>query len=711
MTNLVTGDVDGHLIQAGTVNGGVHFHSPGRPAITLPYRTASMPHRATAFQPRAAAGELARVLGHGDAPAPSSGPAALTGVVTGLGGVGKSQLVLDYAERAWAAGSVDLLIWVTAGSRDAIVSAYAQLAADLTGFTDSDPEHGARRLLAWLATARARWLIVLDDLQHPRDVEGLWPPPVPSGRVVVTTRRRDAALRGPHRRRIDVDVFTPDEAHAYLDDVLDDSPDLRDDLPALANALGHLPLALAQACAYMLDRGLSCTAYLARWNERHRQLATLFPESDWLPDEQRATVATTWSLSLEQANRLAPPGLARPLLEMAGLLDANGIPVDVFVVDAVTTLLATTSGGRVGPEQARDGLTCLHRLNLITHGTGLRFPTVRVHALVQRATRDALPPGELPTLARTAADALLRIWPDVERDTRLGQVLRANTAALADVSGSHLWTPGAHRLLFRAGYSLDDSGLVTEAREYFDRLCTTAHHHLGPDHPDTLAARHSLATLHGKAGNVAEAAAALEAVLADRLRILGPDHRQTLSTRYKLAHFRGEAGDLSAAATAFEQLLEDELRVLGPNHRHVLSTRYRLATLHGKAGNVAEAAAALEAVLADRLRVLGPDHPDTLATRRSLAGSQGKLGDLAAAATAFERLLEDELRVLGPDHPDTLTTRHSLAGLRGETGDAPTAVVELDKLLADRLRVLGAAHPDTVSTRDSLAYWRGRASS
>ncbi|WP_370964714.1 hypothetical protein [Amycolatopsis sp. cg9] len=106
-------------------------------------------------------------------------------------------------------------------------------------------------------------------------------------------------------------------------------------------------------------------------------------------------------------------------------------PAALFMTPAITGLLARHTGLEVDAEQARDGLGCLHRLNLITEDPCSGTRTVRVHALVQRATRDALPATRFAALASAAADALLGIWPDPERDAALGQVLRANTDTLA----------------------------------------------------------------------------------------------------------------------------------------------------------------------------------------------------------------------------------------------------------------------------------------
>ena len=463
-------------------------------------------------------------------------------VLTGLGGVGKTQLAAGLAERLWQRGALDLLVWISATSRSAVLSGYAQAAADVTGIEDPDQEQGARRFLAWLATTDRRWLVVLDDLADPDDLCGLWPPTSGSGRSVVTTRRRDAALISG-RRVIDVGVFTPAESLAYLRAKLGGDPDRLDQAAELADDLGHLPLALAQAAAYILDRrSMTCADYRRRFADRARRLIDLAPSA--LPDDHPDPVAVTWSLSIERADTFPPRCVARPMLELAALLDPNGIPDDVFATAAVRTHLAARIGADapVTVDDTRDGLDNLDRLNLISRDPASR--TIRVHGLLQRAVREAISPEHVEALAVTAADALVEIWPEFERDRQLSQTLRANTAVLDAHAGSWLRAPGTgiHLVLFKAGSSLGESGRVATAIQYFQALYATAQR-LGPDHPGTLATRHNLAYWQGEAGNPTAAATALTELLKDRLRILDPDHPHTLTTRANLAYWQARASD------------------------------------------------------------------------------------------------------------------------------------------------------------------------
>ncbi|MFD4865235.1 tetratricopeptide repeat protein [Streptomyces sp. NPDC058412] len=600
------------------------------PLTSWPHQVGVIPRQASAFQERAEAQRLLEA---------EAGTSTTAQVLAGMGGVGKTQLAAAHARHAWGKGEIDLLLWVTAASRQAVIDAYAQAAVDILHADPADPERAATAFLAWLepkpTLQAARWLIVLDDVADPGDLRGLWPP-AQTGRTLVTTRRRDAA-RIAHGRPVPVGLFTPTEATSYLQQALA-SHERRDDtadLAALAEDLGHLPLALSQAAAYLVETHLDAAGYRVCLTDRVRQLADLLPEPGELPDDQPTTVAAAWSLSLERADRLRPTGLARPMLQLASMLDPNGIPDAVLTSEPALTHLAAHRAAQhcgstaqeppvVTVEETTGVLRALHRLSLIDHSPNEPHQAVRIHQLIQRAIRDPLTPDQYDQLARTAADALVNAWPEVERNTDLARALRANTTALTKFTEGSLHRPDAHTVLSHVGKSLGEAGQVNAAVEHFRRLTSTTAHHLGPDHPSTLAARHNL------------------------------------------AHWQGRAGDPTGAAAALATLLEDRVRVLGPNHPDTLDTRHNLADCRGKAGDLAGAAAALATLLPDYLRVLGPDHPDTLTARHNLAYWQGEAGDPAGAAAAYAALLQDRVRVLGPHHPHTLDTRHNLADLERE---------------------------------------------
>ncbi|MEU4217296.1 FxSxx-COOH system tetratricopeptide repeat protein [Actinoplanes sp. NPDC026623] len=683
------------------------FHGPvtvdGRAAEVWPRRVGVVPPLAVGRQSRPADQELAAGAGS---------TAVVCQVVAGLGGVGKTQLAAHLAERLWAGGQLELLVWITATSRTSVLSGYSLVAEEVIGADDADPGRAAVRLLSWLATTDRRWLVVLDDVTDPGGLTGLWPPDTPRGRTVITTRRRDAALLAG-RKLVDVGVFTPDQAVAYLTRLLGDRPSRLDQADRLAADLGHLPLALAQAAAYMRDQDLSCAAYRDRLTRR--PLARLRPEV--LPDQQHLPVARAWSLSVQAADA-SSGGLATLALQLAAYLDPNGIPTALFTTPSALGFYRERLGLEVDADLVHDTLSVLYRLSLAettpdaVDGTS----ALRVHALIQRTTWENLPAEEAHRLVIAAADAMTDLWPAAERNpvtSRLGHRLRANTTALISAAGPLLWRTrdggnAAHPVLFRAGTSLGEVGLVAAARDLYQELHSAAVGQLDPGHPDILRLRHHLACWQGEAGDPAGAAGALSQVLADRLRILGPDHPDTLDTRHNLALWRRQAGDPAGAAAEFERLLADRLRITGPDHPSTLSIRHNLALWRGQTGDPAGAAAEFERLLADRLRVLGPDHPDTLSARHNIAYWRGQAGDVAGAVAAFDLLLADRLRLLGPDHPDTLITRHNVALWQGEAGDPVGAAANFGLLLADYRRVLGPDHPETLMTRGNIAGLQGR---
>ena len=704
-----------------------HFHMSGRP-VEWPVWVGVVPHLADRHQTRAGVQQqldehlesgTTAVLTQADGEA-SLGVAA-TRVLSGLGGNGKTQLAAAHARRLWADGELDLLGWVSAASRDSILSGYAAAARGVgLGVDGLEAEQAAEAFLSWCETVDRRWLLVLDDLADPAHLTGLWPTG-PAGRVLVTTRRHDATLNNHGRKLIDVGLFTPDEAGAYLSAKL--PPDQLAQAADLADELGYLPLALAQAAAAMAEQGWSCADYRHRFADQRRRLADLMP-ADAVADDYatgphataRATIATTWALSIAAADQLPPTGLASTLLGIAAFLDPNGIPVSVFTTANITPATDNPSAEDGGASPAakplnedyvRAGLGNLARLSLADlDRPPARATTVRVHALVQRAVRDGLDPDTVPLVARAAADLLLAAWPDEDYrpdNALLAASLRANATNLTGLAPDALWAPGPHGLLWRAGRSLKDAGQPHAATDYHAALLEQAENRLGPDHPGTLTARGNLAYIYKAAGRLTHALPLFEATLAASERVLGPDHPNTLTSRNNLAGAYEAAGRLSDALPLLEATLTDRERVLGPDHPATLISRNHLAYAYRAAGRLTDALPLLEATAAAFERVLGPDHPDTLTGRNNLASAYHDAGRLTDALPLLEATLTARERVLGPDHPDTLISRANLAIAYQAAGRLTDALPLLEATLIDRERVLGPDHPDTLSSRGNLA--------
>ncbi|MGC5278794.1 hypothetical protein [Actinomadura citrea] len=459
----------------------------------------------------------------------------------------------------------------------------------------------AEKFLVWAETTTDRgWLVVLDDVRRAADVNGWWPPAGTSaagGQVVVTTRLREAALARADHHCVEVGIYTGQEADSYLKARLDDRADTVA-RQALARDLGHLPLALAQAAAYIVNADISCADYRDRFATR--LLAQAVPGRESLPDEQERIVTATWEMSLDLVDDLPGQvhlaGLARPVMYLASVLDPAGIPQTALTsppaLEYLTTYLpesapdtdaANATPDLVDAEMVDEVLRVLHRYSLLLdHDRHATHREIRVHQLVQHATRENLAsakygPELFTELAHTAADALLRIWPQTEPDY-LGQILRANATALQQCTGGALCSPSTrtHPVLETAANSLGRAGQVSAAIAAHTALHETSGS-FGPDDPYTLAARANLAYWRGEAGDAAGAAAALQELLADLLRVLGPHHPNTLRTRHNLATWRGEPGDAAGAAAALQELLADLLRVLGPHHPNTQRARGNLA--------------------------------------------------------------------------------------------------------------------------------------
>jgi tetratricopeptide (TPR) repeat protein len=604
-----------------------------------------------------------------------------------------------------------------------------------------DQDEIARRFLRWLAESTRSWLVVLDDLADAADLADLWPRGA-MGRTVLTTRLLPASISPPgqHAKLVQVGPFSRREALAFLTARLYEDTAQRNGALDLAEALGCLPIALAQAAALIADCRIDCRDYRGQYAER-RQAMGIGPDGG-----HAATVAVTWSLALDRTDQLLPSALARPILATLAMLDPNGIPAAVLTSSAAREYIGSYSSDRspATNEQVRSVLTSLAQVGLLVIDPASAARTVYVHALVQACVRQVLPAAVRDQAAAAAASAVLQAWPAQSREPHLDQALRDCTAALSQAAGNIMWSPDGHPLLLRAGQSLDaarlggpaiafwramievssDQGSSGEQTlEYMQLLASSyeaagridlaidvltdslaqSEEAVGPGHPETLTARGQLARMCLTVGRLGEALPHFERTLAGREWVLGPDHPDTLASRSDLATAYRAAGRLEDAITVFRRTLKDQELILGEDHPTTAATRGGLASALHSAGRMQDATPLYVRTLADRERVLGPDHPDTMTARANLAYAYRSVGKLRDAIPLYSRTLADRERVLGADHLDTIVSRANLAAAYYNARKLRDAIPLYERTLADRERVQGPDHPDTLTARGNLA--------
>lgn len=615
--------------------------------------------------------------------------------VHGLGGVGKSALAVHWAATRARTHGLTPVRWITADSPAAVEQGLAALATALQPATSKalTTEALAENGTQWLA-AHDGWLLVLDNVTDPADIAPLLAR-APHGRFLITSRL--ATVWHDATTVIRLDTLQPGESLALLTRVVTaGGPRDLTGAAALCAELGHLPLAVEQAAAFLAQNPLlTPLGYLDLLGQ---DPAPLYRQGGVGVTDPERTVARVWRVSLDQVAQRRP-GATDVLRTLAwyapdrvpaGLLDDTAAPAEI--------------AGAVG---------VLNAYSLITVDAASH--TLSLHRLVQSVARtpDADDPHrgvELVAEARDRATSALfsavrsTDWQD-PANWPTGRALLPHMDALAAHTPVAADTGTTARLLTHAGVFLLSQGLGTRAARHLRRALEHHEGELGEDDIHTLTGRHNLAHALEASGRPDKAVPLYERALADEERVLGPDHPLTVAGRNNLADAYRAAGEPDKALALLGRHPEDvALPAEGDEDaHHALALRNTLAHTRRQAGDRTGAVRLYEENLDACRRVLGEDHPLTLVTRNNLTAARTAPEDPAGAVPLFERTLQDMERVLGEDHPDTLLARANLAGAHRDAGDTDRAVAQFERALPAMERVLGPGHATTRATRVALA--------
>ncbi|KAI9149039.1 Vegetative incompatibility protein [Paramyrothecium foliicola] len=334
--------------------------------------------------------------------------------VTGLGGIGKTHLVLELIYRLRAEDPGCFIMWIPATSIESINQAFLNAARELglPGVED-DGVNAMKLVKIYLSSYSAgRWLLVIDNA----DDFSIWTdkstedssrlmdhlPRSSHGSILFTTRDKKAAVKLAGRDVVTLSDLDEDGAMGLLQAYLID-PSLASEpaSPALLAQLTYLPLAIVQAAAYINSNSIGLENYLSLMQDQEEDVIELLSED--FEDEGRYSelknpVATTWLISFEQICRRDP--LAAEYLSFMACVDAKDIPISLLPPATSrkkeTDALGTLQGYSFITKQSPNELITIHRLvhlatrNWLRENSTLQDWTVAAIARLNELLRDPL---------------------------------------------------------------------------------------------------------------------------------------------------------------------------------------------------------------------------------------------------------------------------------------------------------------------------------
>ncbi|GHO90221.1 tetratricopeptide repeat protein [Reticulibacter mediterranei] len=664
--------------------------------------------------------------------------------LTGLGGIGKTQIAVEYAYRMREQGASPHTLWINAASPEALMTSFTALADLLPEFAarkETDQQRLVEALKGWLEECPQRWLLIFDNA----DDISLLPPYLPrygNGSILLTTRAQAVGSLG---LAIDVEKMSFLEGTRLLLRRAQCLQPLADDemsaVEQLVVALDHFPLALEQAGAYIEETRCTFAHYLHLYH-RHRSilLARRGVQSTNYPD----SVATTWLLSFQNVQRANPT--AAQLLQVCAFLAPDHIPEELLRDGAAywPTLLQEAVTDPLTFDQA---LEALLRFSLVK-----RLATeqqLSIHRLVQVVQVEMLSPEEQRQWAERVVCAVNHLfprqfrenvssWPQclryLEQAQACAQLIQQHqlqfvqAADLLDRAGTYLYIrasfPQAEALCQQAlhlreellgaqhpetassfhhlGCIYYEHGKYEQAEVYYRRALAIREELLGEQHSDTARTLNNLGVLYRQQGKYEQAEAFYQQALAIREELLGTQHPDTAITLNNLGRHYNEQGEHEQAETYFRRALAIYEEQYGIWHPEIAETLNNLGLLSYEQGKYGQAEVYFRRALAINEEQLGTQHFKTAEVMTNLAELYRGQHHYEQAEQLFTRTLVIQEHTLTANHPNLARTLHGFARFHEEVGALQAAGALYQRTLTIREHVYGPHHPKTSETRERL---------
>lgn len=625
----------------------------------------------------------------------------------GPGGIGKSQLALEFALRygQFFAGGV---FWLDLSTASNVPAEICQCQGAV------EPEHQAdfgrlpqgvqlKLILAAWQSPLPR-LLIFDNCLSDHLLE-TWRPPVGGCRILITSRHLVWPLAVGVQSQV-LGVLPRADSLALLRKFRPDLPPTDPGLNALAGEAGDHPLALYLAGRYLehyRDVALGQpTAYLTTLRQALRQDGNRSVGAGHEPK-----IAAAFRINSDVLDPIHPvDALASQALAQAACL-APDVPIPRAVLPLARQIDPQSDAARLFEEALRR----LARLGLIEEGAQgtLWLPRVLARLVLAQIAGSTVP-----------EQVELALLSEAERLNAAGQAaaLQSWQVHLAWVarSAERRRSPLAARLYNELGYHARLRGALAQARIYHERSLSLGQATLGRDHPDLVTWHNNLGRVLKLLGDLPGARQNLERALAIGQQAFGPESEDVATLHNNLGLLLHDQGDLANALPHFEQAVAIGARTLGPDHPAMAIRHSNLGRLWFNLRGLANARAHFERALAIGEQALGADHPDLAARHDSLGQALHALGDLDGARTHFERALALGAPALGPVHPEVMTWQSHLGRVRREfvswhdnegrraydQGDLADARGHFEKALALGAQTLGPEHPDVATLHNNL---------